>query len=267
MSALIALSAPVNLPDQNSLMHGEREIDPNRFGGQYHYMVNRYDNVAVIDIRGMLVTYDAWYNKYMGAVSYEEIRNAVTTVSRDQEITTVLLKVDSPGGSAKGADECAQFLRGVSENIVPIYTIACGDMASGGYLLGSVGAKIYVTDFSVVGSIGAIRQSMSYFRYLQEQGVDAEIFRSPEFKTLGQPTEMMSEKAREEIQKGTQYIAEVFEQYVAQNRKTTVEIVKRNYGQGKTFIGQQAIDNGLADELSTFDMVIRKLRSGNTNFI
>lgn len=268
-SLLISLIKGGDLPsmeEMRSLDGGEHDM--NQCGGKYHYMTTRYDDVAVIDIRGPLVCYESPYNRYYGIVSYEEIRNAVATVSRDPEISKILLKIDSPGGTAKLVDECCEFLRTINTSVMPIYALASGEMCSAAYFLGSAASRIFITQLSVAGSIGAIRPLVSYFRMYQEAGLDTVILRSPEFKALGHPLDPLNEKSTAILQEATNKFALLFEQSVARNRGTSLEIVQSKYGRGLTFIGQDAVTNGLADEVATFDSVIRRLRSTNNgNFI
>jgi signal peptide peptidase SppA len=269
LMAVLASAQPTMNVDA-AAMH-ERDSadnDPVRFGGTYHYMMNQYYDVAVIDIRGSLTPYEHPYNKYYGIMSYEEIRNAVVTAVNDEAISTILFKMDSPGGAAKGVDECCEFLQKVNAERIPIYTFVSGQMASAGYFLGSVGRKIYTSKMSTIGSIGSFVPIMSYFRMLQEQGIDAKIIRSPELKALGHPIDPLTDEAEAAVQETIDSLTEVFEGYVAENRGTSVQVIRSNYGQGKVFVGEKAVTQGLADEVLTFDAVVNKLRSStNSEFI
>lgn len=266
---LSCLVGKVDMQLGNADMHSETlDNDPPLFGGKYHYMMNKYHDVAVIDVRGTLITYESPYNKYFGVVSYEEIRNSVAMAVKDKQVSTILMKFDTGGGTAKGVDECCEFLQKVNKEHLPIYSLVNGTMASAGYFIGSVGKKIFTTKLSMVGSIGTIVPIWSYFRMLEEQGIDVQIVRSPEFKALGHPLDPMSETALKDMQKTVDTLTEVFEGYVAENRATSVEVVQSRYGQGRVFVGQDSVNKGLADEVSTFDAVINRLRtSDNSNFV
>lgn len=244
-------------------MYGPSSEDEQRFGGRYHYLLNKYDDIAVLDVRGPIVSYESWINRFFGMVSYEEIANAAVTASRDPNISKILLKMDSPGGTVKGVDECCNTLRLLAKNELPIYTLVSGEMNSAAYFIGSVATKIFSTALSISGSIGAVRPLISQFNMLKDMGIDVKILRSPEFKALGHPLEPMNDKAIEVHQQSTEHFAQLFEQYVAENRGTTVELVREKFGQGKTFIGQLAVDNGLVDEITTFEAVIKRLRSND----
>lgn len=250
-------------PASMQVLDGEED----RFGGQYSYMLNKYDDIAVLDIRGSIIPYESPYNKYFGVVSYEEIRNAAITAMRDESVSKILLKIDSPGGAVNGVDECVDALNTINERHMPIYTFTSGMMCSAGYFLGSVGRKIFTTKLTIVGSVGAMRPMISVFRQLKDNGIDVKVIRSPDKKALGHQFDEMSDEAVADVQEGVNLMARLFEEGVAQNRGTSVELVRANYGGGTTFIGEQAVTNGLADEVSTFDKVLSRLKDSNSTFI
>ena len=88
--------------------------------GASQYMVSRTDNLAIVNISGPLTTRDRSYNRYMGVVSYNEIRNAVFASMEAEGIEGIVLNMDTPGGSASGISELGEFLSEVDSSIMPI---------------------------------------------------------------------------------------------------------------------------------------------------
>lgn len=233
--------------------------------GEYGHMLKRFGSVAVLYISGPIVTHEAWWHHYVGITSYQAIANAAITAANDRTITKLLLRVDTGGGTVNGIADCSETLREIMDTRIPIYTYVAGSMYSAGYWLGSIGKRIFLHQVAGAGSIGAKQIHMSYFRMLKEEGIDAKVFRSAEFKALGDPVEELTEKAAKTFQDALDYLDEVFTAEVARNRNTSVETVKQRMGRGLTFAGQRAIQAGLADELLSFEKVIARLQD-TTNF-
>lgn len=235
--------------------------------GEFGYMVSRADNLAIVNVSGSLTVRDRSYNRYMGMVSYNEIRNAVFS-ALDSDVDGIVLNMDTPGGSASGVSELAEFLAEVDASMKPIYTYSGTTMASGGYWLGSMGREIYAGKLATVGSIGVITVHSSYEKMFKAEGVEHTVLRAGEFKALGSPYEKLDDKARSQIESQMNAIYDVFLETVADNRGTTVPALRANAAEGRVFVGTQAIEVGLVDHISSFDVAVseisRKVRSSNS---
>ncbi|PNV85929.1 MAG: signal peptide peptidase SppA [Desulfobacteraceae bacterium] len=224
--------------------------------GEFGYMVSRANNLAIVTISGSLTTSNRAYNRYIGMVSYDEIRNAVFSAIDADGIEGIVLNMDTPGGQASGVSELSDFLSEVDESVKPIYTYTGTSMASGGYWLGSVGREVYASKLATVGSIGVITVHASYEKMYKDNGVEITVLRAGEFKALGSPYEKLDDKARSQIESQMNAIYDVFLETVAENRGTSVNSLKETAAEGRVFVGDDAVAIGLADHVTSFDAAI-----------
>lgn len=224
--------------------------------GEFGYMVSRAGNLAIVNVSGSLTTSNRAYNRYMGMVSYDEIRNAVFTAIDADGIDGIVLNMDTPGGAASGVSELSDFLTEVDQSVKPIYTYTGTSMASGGYWLGSVGREIYASKLATVGSIGVITVHASYEKMYKDSGIEITVLRAGEFKALGSPYEKLDDKARSQISSQMNTIYDVFLETVAENRGTSVNSLKETAAEGRVFVGADAVTIGLVDQITSFDAAI-----------
>lgn len=223
------------------------------------YMMSRHNNLAVINISGELTTRDSWYNRYVGRVSYGEIRNCIVAAANDESVEGIVLDMDTPGGSASGIMELSDFMKDVDKKVKPIYTYTGTSMCSGGYWLGCLGRKIYASPMASVGSIGVVMAHQSYHRYLEERGIDAKVFRSGEYKALGHPLEKLSDTAERVLQDSLDKTYGIFLSHVSDERGMSVETLKKDAAEGRVFLASDALGVGLVDKLSYFDQALSEI--------
>jgi signal peptide peptidase SppA len=212
------------------------------------------NGVAVLSLHGCLTSQDNWYNEYAGLVSYNEIRQAALEALANPDVSEILLDVASPGGSVAGMQDAADTLKLVGRS-KRITAYSDSVAASAAYLQFSVAKDRFASSVADIGSIGVLRPHMEYSEQLKTDGVGAKIFRSGKFKALGHPIESLSDTAEEEIQAQVDYLGAVFTQAVADNLGVSYAAVDTKMGQGREFIGEQAVAVGLIDAVSSFDKV------------
>jgi signal peptide peptidase SppA len=219
-------------------------------------------NVGVIAIKGPLVnanipeSYLEWY----GVTTYSAIRHALVSAVQNPAITKILLDINSPGGAVSGITETADLLAQINSDHKPVHTFADGAMASGGYWLGVTARTVASSRSAVLGSIGVIMTHMEYTEKLKADGISATVFRSGKYKALGQPAEKLTEAASDQIQSRMDSVYEIFIEHVASQRGVTTSKADTSMGQGREFFGQEAVDAGLSDKISTFEKELSALQ-------
>ena len=173
---------------------------------------------------------------------------AILVAARDGD--EVLVCIESGGGSVEGYGLAAAQLARIKARGLKL--IACIDRvaASGGYLMASVADHIMAAPFAIVGSIGVVTQIPNFHRLLKKHDVDYEIISGGRHKRtltmFGENTEEGRAKLTEQIKE----IHELFSKHVANNRDgIDIEAVST----GEPWLGQQALENKLIDELKTSD--------------
>lgn len=232
--------------------------------GQQDYMMQRYKNVALINISGSLVNRDSWYNRYYGMVSYQEIRRSVLLALADPAIDGILAMMNTPGGSASGADSMASFFSKANKR-KPFYAYAESDMCSGGYYLGAPARQIYAQRAAQVGSIGVVMVHFDILKMYQEMGVEPTVFREGEFKALGTPYEHLDKKSKETIGKQLKSYFDMFNEHVTVNRNfANSQEMRDTAGEGRVFMAEEAKEVGLVDYVAELEDTLEDVSQKST---
>lgn len=181
----------------------------------------------------------------------EEISAVLPQVQAGDEI---LVKVESPGGLVHSYGLAASQLQRIKTAEVPL-TIAVDKVAaSGGYMMACVADHIIAAPFAVLGSIGVLAQLPNFHRLLQKHNVDFELLTAGEYKRtltmFGENTDKGREKFVEELEE----THTLFKSFVSTNRPA-LDIAR--VATGEVWYGQNAIEEGLIDELQTSDAFVQ----------
>ena len=211
--------------------------------------------VAIIPIKGGVLKSD-----YCGTPGTSTIASWVKAAEASPNIVGIVYDVDSPGGSVDGTGEAAQIFEQVSK---PTVTYVNGLMASAGYWLGAAGGdEIYLSHATAeVGSIGTMISIRDSRKMMEEWGVkQINIFAdaSPDkWGTYLNALDGDEKPMKMEILNPTN---DAFLLVVKQNRGERLKIDKNNEPlTGKVYVGQNAIDVGLADGIKTFEECIARV--------
>lgn len=185
-------------------------------------------------------------------VALREEITAILQVAKPGD--AVLLRLESPGGMVNRYGLAAAQLLRLRDAKLPLTAMVDSVAASGGYLMAATADKIVAAPFALVGSIGVVAQIPNFHRWLQARDIDWEQFTAGQFKrtvtVFGENTEAGRAKLREELEE----IHARFREFVHERRKLDIDKVAT----GEAWLGSQALELGLVDELATSDEVIRR---------
>lgn len=212
------------------------------------------DGIATIPVYGTLMKRANIFTRYSGGTSYQLLRRDIGMALDDPEVTGIILDVDSPGGTVDGVFELADFIAG-SRGRKPMMAVADGMIASAAYLLASAADRILVGQGANVGSIGVAATHYDLSKRDEQAGIKrTEIF-AGRYKRMGTDAEPLSEEARDYLQSRVDYYYTLFVEAVARNRGITPEEALL-MADGRIFIGRQAVDIGLADDIGTMGQAV-----------
>jgi protease-4 len=186
-------------------------------------------------------------------------------VERDDAIKALVLRIDSPGGSALASDLIWHHLRKIHAK-KPIVVSVGGMAASGGYYIASAANAILAEPTSIVGSIGVVSGKVAAGDALAKIGVHAETFagntepRARARAEYGSIVTPWDDATKQRLVDSAKSIYDLFLQRVAEGRGTTPDKVAP-YAEGRLFSGVQAKANGLVDELGGLEAAIAKARA------
>lgn len=183
------------------------------------------------------------------------MRKAIRVAVDDPNIRAIVLRVDSPGGSAAASDEIWAMLKEADKK-KPV-TVSMGHLAaSGGYYISCAGRRITADPATITGSIGVVGGKVVLKGALDWAGINIEPV------DRGLHAEMMSmlrpytDEERAFIQKSMTDVYDTFSSRVKEARGAKVAQLEE-VAQGRLFTGQQAKDAGLVDDVGTLSDAIK----------
>lgn len=225
--------------------------DPNSFLAYLRpYKVK--DRILHVPVKGVLLNnfpyaFGEW------ATGYEYIREAVKRGVDDSDVDGIALVINSGGGLVSGNWQTVDFIYEMRSE-KPIRAIANEHAYSAAYNIAAAAEHVTVARTGGVGSIGVVIVHMEMSKMLDEWGIKVNIIRSKPGKMEGNSLEPLSEDARKRFQADVDESHKEFVAMVARNRGMSEEAVDST--NALTFRASQAIANGLADEVGTFDDAI-----------
>lgn len=211
-----------------------------------------YDGVAVIPITGPITSQVSIFSFLFGGTSIPEIAEMLQAAATDSDVEATLLNIKSPGGTVEGISELSTAIFEAGKQ-KPIVAFSSGVMASAAYWLGSAANKVVLGDTASAGSIGVLLTHTEYSEMDKKNGKKTTYITGGKFKSLGNESEPLSEEAKSILTERVDFIYGKFVGAVARNRGVSAEEVKEKMADGRIFIGEQAVEAGLADYIGTID--------------
>jgi signal peptide peptidase SppA len=224
----------------------------------------REGGVGVLAIEGVLAPKANLFTEISGGASTQMLSAQVQGMLNDNAVKSIILAIDSPGGSVFGTPEFADVVRSAAK-IKPIVAVSDASICSGAYWIGSACNAVYITSPMVnVGSIGVVQRRT--YQPAREGGPVVEEITAGKYKRVGSPDKPLNKEDRAYVEGQLDHMYGVFISAVAQNRGVSVEQVIEHMADGRVFIGQQAIDRGLVDGFSTVDAMVEQLATNPSQF-
>jgi signal peptide peptidase SppA len=214
------------------------------------------DGVGVVNIRGALAhrsKIDADSSYILG---YNQVAGEIEAAMDDPDVHAVLQVWESPGGEVQGAFEFADRmfdLRGKK----PMHAIADGMAASAAFLGGSAADQLAITATGYAGSIGVVMRHVDFSGALAKDGIGVEFIFAGAHKVDGNPFEKLPAAVRADLQAEINSIYQMFVAAVA--RQTGLSEAAIRATEARTYMGQAAVDAGLASRVTTTDALITEL--------
>ena len=207
------------------------------------------ERIAVIYAQGPVLYSEGSENVIGQDVFLEAIDEAV----KNRRVKAIVLRIDSPGGSALTSDIIWNALVKAKEE-KPLVVSMGNVAASGGYYL-AVAGDGYATDMTITGSIGVFATVPNIKGFSEDIGINASHVKTHD-NALGYSVFKAPEgHFRATIKEGIEHVYDTFKQRVASGRNMTVEEVEA-IAQGRVWTGEQALQNGLVDGLGGMDQAI-----------
>ena len=256
--ALCVLAVPAAVLTQSA---GGQNAESKDTSGSSDSLMTRFkDHIQVVRLSGMIIDKadNSLFTSSVGSSSnaLKELRKAL----KSKKVKTVLLRVNSPGGTVPMSQEIHEAVLQLKAAGKPV-VVSMGDVAaSGGYYISCGADKIVANPGTLTGSIGVIINLMNFKALADKVGVEPEVIKSGLFKDIASPYKKMTKEEHDIL---LALIMDSYEQFttaIAEGRKIPIEKVK-TIADGRIYSGRQAQKLGLVDELGSYSDALALLQT------
>lgn len=207
--------------------------------------------IAIVYAHGTIIDGKS-RNGFLGSTDFSEMMRKIRA---DDEIKAVVLRVNSPGGSAVASDVMWREIE-MTKKEIPV-VVSMGDYAaSGGYMISCNASKIYAQPNTLTGSIGVFLIIPEFSGLMENKlGITIDTANTStyaDFPSLYRPFSAYEQKI---LQSGVDSTYKHFKQMVATGRSLTMDEVEL-IAQGRIWTGIEAKQNGLVDEIGGIDEAV-----------
>jgi signal peptide peptidase SppA len=225
------------------------------------YLLSIENGIGLVSISGSLTNNHSWIHELFGISTYPAIRDAVNVAASRDDVHTILLDINSGGGSVAGVADTGNLISKVNDEVKPVVAFTDGNMMSAAYWLGVSAGNVFSSNTAMVGSIGVLQVHTEQSKMLDKMGITATVLRAGKYKALMNGIEPLTDTARAEAQSQLDAAYQVFVQHVAASRNLGYDHVDSTMAQGREFFGQQAAAAGLVDGILSFEGLVSMLQS------
>lgn len=216
------------------------------------------DGTGYISIDGPMMLNPGPYERMViGAADMGRIADLIRVAAGEEEIESLVININSPGGTVVGTPELAGAIREFNSTGKKSVAFTNSLMASAAYWVGSQCSEVVCTESAIVGSVGVIRAHVDLTEARAQAGVKVEVFRGGDNKVAGAYSTEIDDEQRELIQQGIDEKHAEFQDVVRSTRNIELAMLD-----GRTFYGKQAAENGFADAVvSSFAGVASRVKN------
>ncbi|MGH9658289.1 MAG: signal peptide peptidase SppA, partial [Bryobacteraceae bacterium] len=200
------------------------------------------------------------------AIGSEGFNKLLRRVGDDESIRGVVVRIDSPGGDAIASDDIWREMSLLSKK-KPLVVSMSDTAASGGYYIAMTGDPVLAYPGTITGSIGVVFGKANLKGLYDKIGITKDVLVRGRYADIDSDYQPLTEAARRKLREGIDSTYHTFVERVALARKRKYEEVEP-LAQGRAWLGSQARQKGLIDELGgidrALDMVKQKARIGRT---
>lgn len=212
------------------------------------------DKIAVIYAEGT-INYFEDSKKINEIITPEKIQKELAIAEKSDDIKGVVIRVNSPGGSALASDIIYNSIKNLTK---PVYISMGGVAASGGYYISAAGDKIYADKETLTGSIGVITMIPNVSEFLKKAEINYSVISKGKYSDMGSLVRDLTEDEKDKIRASSLKVYEEFVDRVAEGRNMTREEVLKS-AEGRVWLGEEAKKIGLVDEIGGIEKAVGDL--------
>ena len=221
---------------------------------------NSNNIIYVIPLEGDIVESESEVFSGEENINVAETLEKLNIAKDNDKVKAIVLRVNSPGGSALTSDIIAEKVKELAEE-KPVYVSMSGVAASGGYYISANANKIFVDRNTITGSIGVVSILPDFSKLITDNGVNIEKISEGEYSDL-YSADSFTEKKYNKIYNSNLKVYEDFLNVVSKGRRIDKEKLK-TIAEGRIWTGDEAVKIGLADEIGGLKTTISSLAEDN----
>lgn len=210
--------------------------------------------IAILQMSGPLMKY---VSSLTGGTSTVAARRQLREAAQNPNISAIVLRIDSPGGTVSGTFDLVDDVRRASAS-KPVYAYIEDLGASAAYAIASAATKIYANPTALVGSIGTFTVIQDLSGRAAQLGVKVHVIRAGTYKGAGAPGTEVTPAHLAEWQRVVDQLNEHFIAAVSSGRRMTADAT-RALADGRVHLADAAKAMGLVDSVSSFDAMLNDL--------
>lgn len=212
------------------------------------------NKIAVVYADGE-INYTSSKNPTASTITPDKFISALKKAEKDDNVKGIVIRVNSPGGSALASDIICNAIKNVEK---PIYVSIGNVAASGGYYISTAAKKIFADKNSITGSIGVVSLIPNVKELTNKIGINMNDISYGKYSDLYSLTAPMTPERQEKIYNSNLKVYKEFLNKVAYGRNLPLEEVEK-IAQGKVWLGDEAIKIGLIDSIGGINATIKTL--------
>ena len=216
---------------------------------------NAKQRIAVMYAEGEIMPEAADQQYNMASLITEKMARELIKLKEDKAVKAVVIRVNSPGGSAYVSDQIWKQVKALKEE-KPVVVSMGNVAASGGYYISCAANQIVAEPNTLTGSIGVFGMFPNMTGLFEKLDVTSDVVKTHAFTDLGNIARPMTADEKVLVQGAIERNYRTFLARCAEGRGMSVEAIDA-IGQGRVWTGEQALANGLVDRLGDLDTAIQ----------
>ena len=216
--------------------------------------------VAVLPVTGVITYRPGLFSMFFGGTTIKDLLRELQAAMDEPSVRSILMPIDSPGGTVTGLIEVAAALRAAREK-KRIVAVVDPFAASAAYWIAAQASEIVSIPSGETGSIGVFALHLDFSEQLKQDGIKPTFVTSTPEKVEGSRFEPLSADARADMQRNVMRVYNAFLADVARGRQVDVATVREKFGRGRMIDAARAKAVGMIDRIGTFDEALARLLS------
>lgn len=209
-------------------------------------------SIGIVNINGLITQGKSRYGKTAGS---ETIIESIDKALEDSSISALLVRVNSPGGSALASDLIRNKIEVASEK-KPVFISMSDLSASGGYMVSLGGKRIFADRFTLTGSIGVVSGKFNISNLLNKVGITNQFLSKGKMATIYSMNKGFNQQEERHFNNMIKGMYSSFVKLVSNSRSITLQKTE-DVSKGRVWTGNMAKDRDLIDDLGSYNTALK----------